>query len=1731
MKSTSRARWATGAVLLLICGATALQPRSAHAAGCEDFVPAGCIRVKTGDRLDPVVKDKCYVLDENSTGANSYDEINVLAGGKILFVDPGFDAGAQKPRTIHFKVGAMLVEKGGVVQAGSPACPFGKEKGRLAFGVYGDDPTKQGTVKPGPGQRGIRCLTNPGAKFDNYRCFPSDDYINRAHYCTERDTDDPCSSTTEPASEPKNHLLESYGKLNYDDNSWGYKTVGVAYGGTLALYGYKGARGLHDADGSWEAENDPPGHCKVPKVATLDQQEMKAWAKLTGTSWARLAGSNDTATTTILTLDRTVGDWEVGDEIVIGATDWYANHSEQRTIRKVTALASATQIEVDVLKYPHFAAIFDAGPQSDFTNPVNRTAVDTRAVVGLLSRSIQFYSLGKTAGEEFPKTLDCTADKTENPECYFGGHLIVRQGFKRVSIQGVEFKWMGQGGRQGHYPVHFHLAKSTAYTNGTDIKGTFVKDSSVWDSMTRFVVIHGTHDVTLARNVGYLSLGHGYFVEDASEIRNRLCHNLGVGARAALHEYVAEQQKPEHWCGGAPPPAARVVPPILDGSILKVGDPGPLSPTGSDSYMPTMYWVMNAYNELVGNAAVSVHGFGSCFWLLGSAVSGASLNKSFDGFAGYNTIDYQAPLLRFRGNSCMTSPLALPSTREINPSTFPEAKNTGFTALENPYLVNGAKYDANYWPVINGSFRPVLEGDKQIKCVSGSANPADLDNNVKGCVTTILDRFSTSFNWAEVNFAAIWLRPWFYLFANGAVTDQLSGGLGFVTGGDWQQAPPAYLALALNNLFVGTTQPQDAKNLYARRSGPRFVVKATENLARYSQCPQGPSTCPFPEAGTGFWHGAFNQKRLLTIYDGPTYADGNAFMNVGAWECDAQPCSGASGPSGCKGFANGEAVLPCGIYGSLTNPVGPSGGTNVAVIDAGIGWKQPNGFYYPPAFDYRRSSFPKNRNDALNMSLTRAPGDFENLRFQPGALRHNVLDRTQEYQIGNMVALDARTLAKQSGPQNTLDASTIDFATILLDLDGSLTGSTSTIDGRPSPGLTTSVSRNTFYDAPSQSPECLSYGLQTSPYTFLSTVMGELRDPPGTEKNAILRGGGGWGKTPAVAIYRQWKLKEDEDREKATPCGQVCDGQQYGCKRASFMGMAELSQPSYLTMTQPQGLSSAQTGALYYLDTNSGAQDLGCERANPGFSPAKFEGGRSYVLYNLFPQRDSKTSYQLHVGDAVKDIAEIEFRYVRVTVQERDTTNAALQKVEQPCDPRQQGQWCSGLPQPNPVNGVLTVTIDHQKLLKDEAFTAAARHTYDRCMPRDLCYFDAGANRCRRCDPGAPDGDAKKCLRAGDFLTADLDSMNALDKSRRRPLDDVCEQWSSMVSGQIKIDDGASITSADCPAGGCVGVAFKLPQGFSPKPYATVNAGQGGLPLSRCFVESTWMKDVLVKTSNDPQCGAPRPQASSDFCSDPKLDLPVDADATISESNPGLNQGESSELVVGGGQPSNAAATAGETGDAGGLMATADEADDGRERSLVAFDAGAIDSFLASQPLVRATLEVTTRSAIEDHGVLVDAHPLLRSFTEGDPADHDPEDDLHVGGVIPIGGRRLPLVHARPTPAPPDGQPPLIADVPGVTWSCFTDLDTGNGQVTDCVGRWTNPGGDYLAATAEPALAAGPEGTVLAWDVTEDVLNGTSSWLLRLRDEDSSGHEHVFYSEEGALRIGEPELGPVLVLE
>ena len=187
------------------------------------------------------------------------------------------------------------------------------------------------------------------------------------------------------------------------------------------------------------------------------------------------------------------------------------------------------------------------------------------------------------------------------PGYYFGGHTIVRQGFAAFQVQGVEFRQMGQGGKIGHYPVHFHMVRTTP-------PNTFVTDSSINEFMTRWITVHGTSGVTLQRNVGYLSIGHGFYLEDAVETENNFYSNLGVFARAG----VINAQNP------------RQVPGILASSLPKDQTGGPSVHYASDENNPAVFWITNGWNDFQGNMAAGAGMCGVCFWEIPASISGPS---------------------------------------------------------------------------------------------------------------------------------------------------------------------------------------------------------------------------------------------------------------------------------------------------------------------------------------------------------------------------------------------------------------------------------------------------------------------------------------------------------------------------------------------------------------------------------------------------------------------------------------------------------------------------------------------------------------------------------------------------------------------------------------------------------------------------------------------------------------------------------------------------------------------------------------------------------------------------------------------------------------------------------------------------------------------------------------------------------------------------------------------------
>lgn len=213
------------------------------------------------------------------------------------------------------------------------------------------------------------------------------------------------------------------------------------------------------------------------------------------TGWTRLTATAAQGATQISV--ENASDWRVGDRIVLASTDYSANQAEERVI---TAKSGNTLTLDSPLKYLHFG-------QTTYE-------VDERGEVGLLSRNITIQG-DSSVGD--PK--DNSNGKAKPAGYGFGGHVMVMNG-GQMRISGVEFYRMGQKGKLGRYPAHWHLAG--------DVKGQYVKNSSIWNSFNRCVTIHGTQNAEVSGNVAYADLGHCYFLEDGAETDNLIVGNLGL---------------------------------------------------------------------------------------------------------------------------------------------------------------------------------------------------------------------------------------------------------------------------------------------------------------------------------------------------------------------------------------------------------------------------------------------------------------------------------------------------------------------------------------------------------------------------------------------------------------------------------------------------------------------------------------------------------------------------------------------------------------------------------------------------------------------------------------------------------------------------------------------------------------------------------------------------------------------------------------------------------------------------------------------------------------------------------------------------------------------------------------------------------------------------------------------------------------------------------------------------
>ena len=103
------------------------------------------------------------------------------------------------------------------------------------------------------------------------------------------------------------------------------------------------------------------------------------------------------------------------------------------------------------------------------------------------------------------------------------GHTMYHHG-SSGSISYAEFRRLGKMGTLGRYSIHFHQVRDS-------MRGTSVVGASIWESDNRWITVHGTDYLVVRDCVGYNSIGHGFFLEDGTEVFNVFDRNLAVQGR------------------------------------------------------------------------------------------------------------------------------------------------------------------------------------------------------------------------------------------------------------------------------------------------------------------------------------------------------------------------------------------------------------------------------------------------------------------------------------------------------------------------------------------------------------------------------------------------------------------------------------------------------------------------------------------------------------------------------------------------------------------------------------------------------------------------------------------------------------------------------------------------------------------------------------------------------------------------------------------------------------------------------------------------------------------------------------------------------------------------------------------------------------------------------------------------------------------------------------------------
>jgi hypothetical protein len=212
---------------------------------------------------------------------------------------------------------------------------------------------------------------------------------------------------------------------------------------------------------------------------------MNFHGALLSRTWLKLGATAKKGDETV-TIDRAVTGWRVGDTILITGTNARTDfRSKWQTEERVIRAIEGKTLTVDKpLAYDHLGS------------------GEYRGEVANISRNVIVESADPAGAR---------------------GHTMYHK-HSAGSISYAEFRHLGKEGVLGRYALHFHLV-------GDTMRGSYVLGASIWESKNRWLTIHGTNYLIVRDCVGYRSVGHGFFLEDGTEVYNVLDRNLAIEAK------------------------------------------------------------------------------------------------------------------------------------------------------------------------------------------------------------------------------------------------------------------------------------------------------------------------------------------------------------------------------------------------------------------------------------------------------------------------------------------------------------------------------------------------------------------------------------------------------------------------------------------------------------------------------------------------------------------------------------------------------------------------------------------------------------------------------------------------------------------------------------------------------------------------------------------------------------------------------------------------------------------------------------------------------------------------------------------------------------------------------------------------------------------------------------------------------------------------------------------------